>query len=304
MTKSYDLITILGPTAVGKTAVAARLAYILDGEVISADSRQVYREMNIGTGKDLSEYSVEGKNIPYHLIDIADAGETYDLFRFVNDFTKCFREIRSRGKHPIMCGGSGMYLDAVISGYRLQEQLQDHNIKKELIRKSHEELAEILAGYRKPHNTTDTVSKDRLIKAIMIEMGKADNDSMSEGFDTNFVAGIDFPRDVLRERITHRLHTRLEQGLVEEVRQLLEKGIPEEKLRYYGLEYRYVTDYLSGVYTYDRMISLLNTAIHQFAKRQMTWFRRMEKRGVPIYWIPGDKDTTSKAEMILGLIER
>jgi tRNA dimethylallyltransferase len=304
MTKQYDLITILGPTASGKTALAVRLAHYTDGEIISADSRQVYREMDIGTGKDMDEYRVNGAEIPSHLIDVAEAGEAYDLFRYLNDFMKAFGDIRSRGRQALLCGGSGMYLEAVIRGYRLNEVPVDTTLREQWASLSHDQLVEMLQQYRTPHNTTDTDDRDRLIRAL--EIAVADSNGYSEQASTagisHLIIGIDIPRPLLRKRITERLHKRLQEGLVDEVQNLLDSGVPPDKLRYYGLEYRFVTDYLTDIYDYETMVALLNTAIHQFAKRQMTWFRRMEKKNILIHWINGDQDVAGMLNDSLKLL--
>jgi tRNA dimethylallyltransferase len=306
MTKLIDLITILGPTATGKTTLAVNLARQIGGEIISADSRQVYRGMDIGTGKDLDEYTVDGSPIPYHLIDIVPPGHTYDLYRFVNDFRDAFKEIRGRGNQPILCGGSGMYLEAVIRGYQLRHVPVDQQLKEQLQQKSEDELIEMLKGMKQLHNVSDTSDRNRLIRAIEIERGSreaAEESMVASGSALNhFVIGIDLPREIIRARITRRLHERLNQGLVEEVVALLSSGITPEQLRYYGLEYRYVTDFCTGNIPYNEMVSKLNTAIHQFAKRQMTWFRRMEKNNVTIHWVNGMRDPDQLVEDVLGML--
>jgi tRNA dimethylallyltransferase len=294
MTKQYDLITILGPTASGKTALAVNLAKMIGGEVISADSRQLYRGMDIGTGKDLNAYFIDGVVIPYHLVDIAEPGETYDLYRFVKDFREVFEDIRKRGVQPVMCGGSGMYLEAVIQGYNLNKAAENPGLRKQWEQMNDDQLVAVLKKLRPLHNTTDTRDRNRIIRAL--EIAVADRNSDTDGTNasglTHLVIGIDVPRGVIRKKITDRLHARLEEGLVDEVQNLLDAGVPPDKLRYYGLEYRYVTDYITGMIDYNALVSLLNTAIHQFAKRQMTWFRRMEKKNILIHWINGDQDVS------------
>ncbi len=304
--KPFDLITILGPTASGKTKLAARLAARLDGEVISADSRQVYRQMDIGTGKDLNDYKVDGLSVPFHLIDIVDPGEMYDVFRFTCDFIETFREIKGRGKQPLMCGGSGMYLEAVISAYHFVKNEEDPGLRQYLEDLDDRELKDRLQGYRSLHNITDLQDRKRTIRALEIAIQAAQKPPLSHdpylASLHHLVIGIELPRNQIRERITRRLHERLETGLVEEVKGLIRKGISPGKLRYYGLEYRFITDYLTGLTSYDEMVSRLNTAIHQFAKRQMTWFRRMEKKGIKIHWISGLHPIDQQVDIIIRLI--
>jgi len=288
----YDLTVILGPTASGKTKFAVKMACETGGEIISADSRQVYRGMDIGTGKDLDEYSYNGISIPYHLIDIVDAGTKYNLFEYHRDFLKAFDDIRSRGKHPILCGGTGLYIEAVTKNYLLPEVPPDPALREELQNLSMEELAHRLSSLKKLHNTSDLDSKKRVIRAIEVAMYEHNHPSTSEekgkttGSELNcrFI-GISVDRDERNRRIDARLRYRLEHGMVEEVKGLLDKGIPPEDLIYYGLEYKFVTQYLINQLTYDEMEQRLAIAIHQFAKRQMTWFRGMERRGVSIEWI-------------------
>jgi tRNA dimethylallyltransferase len=298
------LITILGPTATGKTHLAAHLAHLIGGEVISADSRQVYRGMDIGTGKDLEDYCVAGTMVPHHLIDIAEPGDAYDLFRFVNDFNTAFRDISSRGRQPILCGGSGMYLEAVIRGYQLHQAAFDPGIIKSLESLDDTALIRTLTERKALHNVSDTSDRNRLIRAVLIALSEeAGLPVVQTPSDLcHLVFGITLPRDLIRARITTRLMQRLDAGLVGEVQQLLDQGITADQLRYYGLEYRYVTDYCTGVLPFEAMVSGLNTAIHQFAKRQMTWFRRMEKNKIPILWIPGDRDVLVNAGYIQSLL--
>ncbi|MEJ2593941.1 MAG: tRNA (adenosine(37)-N6)-dimethylallyltransferase MiaA [bacterium] len=299
------LLTILGCTATGKTKLAAALAYRLDGEIISADSRQVYLGMDIGTGKDTGEYTVAGKRIPYHLIDVAEPGSEYNLFSFQNGFVKAYREIHSKGKIPVLCGGTGLYLDAVLRQYELIRVPEDKRLRSQLQNAKLSEITERLKKYGPLHNTTDLLDKKRAIRALEIARFRkrfpGQSIDMPDVLSLNF--GIAFDRETIRERITRRLKDRLENGLVEEVRQLLDSGLSEEQLTFYGLEYRYVTYYVAGKISFDEMFSKLNTAIHQFAKRQSTWFRRMEKKGVLIHWIDGKSSLDDKLEVIFGHLE-
>ncbi len=288
----FDIIVITGPTATGKTSIAARLAAEIDGEIISADSRQVYRQMDLGTGKDLDDYKVNGKKIPFHLIDIAEPGYEYNVFEFQRDFFNAYNNIKARGKMPILCGGTGMYIEAAISGYKLIEVPENNNLRNTLATKTDEELQIILSSMRKLHNTTDTSDRERLIRAIEIEQFYLDNQELASDMHKiqPIVFAINKSRAEIRERITYRLKQRLDEGMVTEVESLLKNGVSPEKLKYYGLEYKFVTQYILGEITYEQMFSNLNTAIHQFAKRQMTWFRRMEKKGVNIIWVESYED--------------
>ena len=287
------MITILGPTACGKTALAVSLATKIGGEIISADSRQVYRGMDIGTGKDLSEYQMDGKLIPYHLIDIEEAGQKYNLFRFQEDFNAAYEDITSRGVQPILCGGTGLYMEAVLKGYALSPIPQDDNLRKKLSTRSLGELKELLIWLKARngsamHNETDVDTVSRAVRAIEIEFHNLRHpvDTRRVPAVGSLIVGLDVDRDIRRERITARLKSRLEEGMVEEVRGLLEKdGITKEDLMYYGLEYKYVTAYVVGEISYKDMFNQLEIAIHQFAKRQMTWFRGMERRGFNIHWL-------------------
>ncbi|HSN50270.1 MAG TPA: tRNA (adenosine(37)-N6)-dimethylallyltransferase MiaA [Bacteroidales bacterium] len=294
------LITILGPTATGKTTLAASLASVLGAEIISADSRQVYRGMNIGTGKDLGEYLVDGKQIPLHLIDIADPGDEYNVFRFRKDFSAACKDIFLHGDNAILCGGSGMYLSSVLQDYQLAETSWDPEEMKILEKKSDKQLISILQLLKTPHNTTDLLDRKRLIRAIMIGRSGKTIPSMPV-FERKHTFGISFERSTLRQRITNRLDYRLQNGMIEEVQGLLDSGTTPEQLKFYGLEYRYITAYLGNEITYHEMFRLLNIAIHQFAKRQMTWFRRMEHNGVEIHWIDGNLSLENKMEIILRL---
>ena len=289
------LISIIGPTATGKTAIAAKLAERIGGEVISGDSRQVYRGMDLGTGKDIADYGA----VPYHLIDICEAGEKYNVFRYQNDFLAAYEDICGRGRHPILCGGSGLYVESVLRGYRLQDVPQNAALRERLEQKSLEELTEILRGYKQLHNTTDVDTAKRAIRAIEIEEYYREHPVDERPFPKipAVVIGIDVPREVRRERLSRRLRDRLDAGMVDEVRRLLERVAPED-LIYYGLEYKYLTQYVIGELTYDEMVRQLEIAIHQFAKRQMTYFRGMERRGVAITWIDGTLEMEEKIKMI------
>ena len=286
-------VAIVGPTASGKTRRAVMLAREIGGEIISADSRQVYRGMNIGTGKDIEEYC----EIPYHLIDIADAGEKYNLHRYLKDFRKAYDDIQQRGAIPVICGGTGMYVENAVRGVSLPDVPENKSLRESLAGKSLEELTAILSGYKELHNTTDTDTAKRAIRAIEIQeyYRLHPEEAASVGRDSAkpldcLVVGIDLPRDVRRSLITRRLHARLDEGMVEEIKGLIESGVKAEDLIYYGLEYKFVTLYAIGRISYDEMVHDLETAIHQFAKRQMTWFRGMEKRGTKIHWLPFDMD--------------
>ena len=294
-----QLITILGPTACGKTAVATQLAARLMGEIISADSRQVFRGMDIGTGKDLGDYQVNGQAIPYHLIDIADAGTKYSVFEFQRDFLRAYEDIRSRQRQPILCGGTGLYIESVLRAYKLVEVPVNPQLREQLEGKSLDELTVLLAGYKRLHNTTDVDTARRAIRAIEIEEYYREHHiDETHPFPalSSLTIGLNIPREVRRERISRRLHKRLEEeNMVDEVRRLLDNGVKEEALISYGLEYRYLTLYLTGQLSYDEMLRQLEIAIHQFAKRQMTYFRGMERRGVTIHWIDA---TRSKEEIV------
>jgi tRNA dimethylallyltransferase len=301
----YNLLTILGPTACGKTTLAAALAYHLDTEIISADSRQLYRGMDIGTGKDLDEYTVKGKAIPYHLIDIADAGYRYNLFEYQRDFLKAYQEISGKGKLPILCGGTGLYIESVLKGYRMKPVPENPELRKELEGKTLDELAAILATMKTLHNTTDIDTTKRAIRAIEIQTYYAEHPIEEREFPeiSSLNIGILIDRDLRREKITARLHQRLDNGMIEEVKGLLDKGIKPEDLIYYGLEYKYLTLYLTGELSYDEMFTQLEIAIHQFAKRQMTWFRGMERRGIPIRWIDASLPLDEKVDSIINLLQ-
>lgn len=284
---NYDLITILGPTASGKTPLAAALASRLHTEIISADSRQVYRGMDLGTGKDLEDYIVDDHAVPYHLIDIADPGYKYNVFEYQRDFLKAYEDIRQRGMVPIMCGGTGMYLESVLKGYRLLPVPENPELRAQLSNKSLEELTALLSTYKSLHNTTDVDTAKRAIRAIEIEEFYQHTPVDERSFPTlkSLIIGVDIDRELRREKITRRLKQRLEQGMVDEVRHLLDNGLKPDDLIYYGLEYKYLTLYVTGQLTYEEMFNQLEIAIHQFAKRQMTWFRGMERRGFIIHWL-------------------
>lgn len=301
---NHQLITILGPTASGKTPFAAALAAELDTEIISADSRQIYRSMDIGTGKDLADYIVNGKKIPYHLIDICDPGYQYNVFEYQHDFFRVYKEITDRGKIPILCGGTGMYIEAVLKGYKLLDVPQNPELRESLKSKSLAELEKILASYKVLHNKTDVDSAQRAIRAIEIEeYYKTKSPDINE-YDpvSSLIIGIDIDRELRREKISRRLRARLEEGMVEEVRNILNTGVKPEDLIYYGLEYKYLTLYIIGQLSYEEMVSQLEIAIHQFAKRQMTWFRGMERRGSRIYWIDATLLMEEKIEITKKLI--
>jgi len=302
----YDLITVLGPTATGKTSFAANLAYKLNGEIISADSRQVYKRMDIGTGKDVADYVVDNQNIPYHLIDIKEPGYQYNVFEYQSDFLKVFYDIQKRGKKAILCGGTGMYIEAVLKGYKLVNVPVDEQLRAELQEKSIAELIEILSSYKEIHNNSDIENKKRAIRAIEIEMYYAAHPEVDFSFPTinSFILGIKFDRNSVRRRITQRLKQRLNEGMVDEVKQLLVDGLKPEQLIYYGLEYKYLTQYIIGEISFDEMFQQLNTSIHQFSKRQMTWFRRMERNGMKIHWLDGYLPMEEKIERALMLLNK
>ena len=300
----YDLITILGPTASGKTPLAAALADKLSTEIISGDSRQVYRRMDLGTGKDLEDYTVEGRPVPYHLIDIVEPGYKYNVFEYQRDFLKAYEEIVAKGKLPILCGGTGMYIESVLKGYRLLPVSENPELRASLEGKSLEELTHILEGYKKLHNSTDVDTAKRAIRAIEIEEYYKQQPPEYREFPSlkSLIIGVDIDRELRREKITRRLKQRLDEGMVDEVRGLLNEGIPAENLIYYGLEYKFLTQYAIGELTYEEMFLQLETAIHQFAKRQMTWFRGMERRGFTIHWLDATLPMEEKTEQIINLI--
>ena len=300
-----DLITILGPTASGKTPLAAALADRLGTEIISGDSRQVYRRMDLGTGKDLVDYTVEGRQVPYHLIDIVEPGYKYNVFEYQRDFLKAYQEITAKNKLPILCGGTGMYIESVLKGYRLLPVPENPELRASLEGKSLEELTGILEGYKKLHNSTDVDTAKRAIRAIEIEEYYKQQPPEYREFPSlkSLIVGVDIDRELRREKITRRLKQRLDEGMVEEVRGLLAEGIAPENLIYYGLEYKFLTQYAIGELTFDEMFHQLETAIHQFAKRQMTWFRGMERRGFTIHWLDATLSMEDKIEQITNLMD-
>lgn len=302
---AYQLITILGPTASGKTTFAAALANRLDTEIISADSRQIYRSMDIGTGKDLDDYTVNGKKIPYHLIDICDPGYKYNVFEYQHDFYNAWQMIREKGKLPVLCGGTGMYIEAILKGYKLLDVPQNPDLRVSLKDKSLKELEEILSLYKTLHNKTDVDTAQRAIRAIEIEEFYQREAPEANEYDPihSLIIGIDIDRELRRGKITKRLHARLDEGMVEEVRNIIGSGVKPEDLIYYGLEYKYLTLYIIGQLTYEEMVSQLEIAIHQFAKRQMTWFRGMERRGCTIHWIDASLPTEEKIEKTMQLLQ-
>ena len=303
--KAYELITVLGPTASGKTAFAAVLGRHLDSEIISADSRQVYRRMDIGTGKDLDDYRVDDVFVPYHLIDICEPGTKYNVFKYQHDFFRVYRQIREKGKLPILCGGTGLYIESVLKGYQLLDVPPNPSLRESLKDKSLSELETMLAAFKTLHNKTDVDSVQRAIRAIEIEVYYTQHAPEKNEYKPihSLIIGIHIDRELRRKKISDRLHYRLANGMVEEVRRLLDTGIPSEDLIYYGLEYKYITQYITGEITYNEMVVLLETAIHQFAKRQMTWFRGMERRGFTIHWIDASLPTEDKIEQTLALLK-
>lgn len=304
MQKSYDLITILGPTASGKTALAAALAYELKSEVIGADSRQIYRGMDLGTGKDLSDYEVNGQTIPYHLIDIVDAGYKYNVFEYQRDFLAAYQEIKGQHKLPILCGGTGMYLESVLKGYRLLPVPENPELREKLSQHSLTELTHLLEQYKTLHNSTDVDTVKRAVRAIEIEEYYKSCHKEERSFPSlqSLIIGIDIDREERRIKISQRLQQRLNEGMLQEVEQLLEQGISAENLIYYGLEYKFLTLHVIGQLSYDEMFSQLETAIHQFAKRQMTWFRGMERRGFHIHWLDASMPLNEKIARIKQML--
>lgn len=303
------MITILGPTASGKTDIAAHLAADMSAEIISADSRQVYRRMDIGTGKDLSDYVVDGKSVAYHLIDVVEPGTKYNLFEYQRDFLDAYNDIRGRGKDVILCGGTGLYIESVLKGYRLMPVAENKQLRQSLQGKGLNELTEMLRRLKEEnhsnmHNTTDVDTPKRAIRAIEIELAYRDAPVEKRAFpkiDT-LIIGVNIDRELRRKKITSRLRKRLDEGMIDEVKTLLDEGIPPADLIYYGLEYKFVTEYLLGKTNYDEMFRKLEIAIHQFAKRQMTWFRGMERRGFHIHWIDASRSMDEKLNIIKSLI--
>ena len=296
------MIGIIGPTATGKTSLAVAIADKIGGEIISADSRQVYVGMDIGSGKDLSEFYINGKEIPYHLIDIKNPGYEYNVYEFQQDFYLAYNNILERGKSPILCGGTGLYIEAILKGYKLVHVPRNEELREQLESKDDEELITLLAAYKELHNTSDTSDRNRLIRAIEIALYTKENRIIQEQYppiDYTLFA-IDIERDLLKKRITKRLKQRLEEGMLNEVETLIANGITAEQLKFYGLEYKFVAQYVVGELSYNDMYQKLNSAIHQFAKRQMTWYRRMERNGFEINWIPGNIPLERKLDIVLS----
>jgi tRNA dimethylallyltransferase len=304
LSTTYDLLVVTGPTASGKTALAVAIAKKVGGEIISADSRQVYRGMNLGTGKDYDDYLIEGIRIPCHLIDIAEPGYKYNVFEYHRDFINVYTALKSRNLFPIVCGGSGMYADSIITGYKMVEVPPDSGLRAELEKKPMEELREILSTYKNLHNTTDIDTKKRVIRAIEIEHFNSYRKLKSSELPkvNSLIIGVLFDRETRRKRISYRLKQRLDSGMIEEVKNLISLGVNPETLIYYGLEYKYITLYLTGKLSFEVMVKDLEIAIHQFAKRQMTWFRGMERRGIKINWIDGNIPIEEKVEMVMRLL--
>ena len=304
--KPYDLITVLGPTASGKTRFAVQLADRLGAEIISGDSRQVYRRMDLGTGKDLDDYRIGGRSVPYHLIDIVEPGTKYNVFEYQRDFLEAYNDIHQRGRKAVLCGGTGLYIESVLRAYRLSPVPQNPELRERLADKSLEALTALLATYKSLHNTTDVDTAQRAIRAIEIEEYYRQTPLDRRPFPKieSLTLGVDVSREVRRERISQRLRKRLDEGMCGEVERLLAEGIKPEDLIYYGLEYKYVTLYVTGQITFDEMAQQLEIAIHQFAKRQMTWFRGMERRGTPILWIRLGEDFDETLRLNPGLAEK
>ena len=307
--QNQKMITILGPTASGKTSVAAALALRTGGEIISADSRQVYRRMDIGTGKDLADYTIGDVHIPYHLIDIAEPGTKYNLFQYQQDFHTAYNDIRNRGKLPILCGGTGLYIEAVLGGYSLSPVPQNPQLREILEGKSLDELTQMLVELKQKngsnmHNRTDVDTAQRAIRAIEIETYNLEHPTPERQMPPvdSLVIGINIDRELRREKITRRLKARLEEGMCDEIRSLIDGGVNPDDLIYYGLEYKFVTEYVVGKTSYEEMFRQLEIAIHQFAKRQMTWFRGMERRGYTIHWIDAAQSMDEKVEAIMSLM--
>lgn len=300
----YDFITILGPTASGKTTLGVALAHALNGEIISADSRQIYRGMDLGTGKDLNEYIIDGEKIPYHLIDIADPGYKYNVFEFQRDFLEAYNDIKQRNKKVVLCGGTGLYLESVLKGYKLLPVPENKILREELSNKTLEELTNILEKYKELHNTTDVDTCKRAIRAIEIEEYYQSQPKEERSFPklNSLIIGVDINREERRSKISKRLKQRLNEGMIEEVENLIKGGVKPEDLIYYGLEYKYLTLYIIGEISYSEMFRQLEIAIHQFAKRQMTWFRGMERKGFNIHWISSKLSTDAKIKEISKLL--
>ncbi|MBI5538447.1 MAG: tRNA (adenosine(37)-N6)-dimethylallyltransferase MiaA [Bacteroidia bacterium] len=305
MTSLYNIVTILGPTASGKTRFAAELCCKINGEIISADSRQVYKGMDIGTGKDIKDYEVASIKVPYHIIDIVETGYQYNVFEFQRDFLKAFNKIKLNSNFPVLCGGTGLYIDAALKGYKLIDVPINTALREKLENKTLDELNQILKKYKKLHNVSDSDTVKRAVRAIEIEEYYLSNTNINKEYPElkSLVIGIDCERELRRTRITERLNKRLNDGLIEEVQQLLNRGITADQLIYYGLEYKYITEYLTGKYNFKEFFSKLEIAIHQFAKRQMTYFRSMEKKGTKINWINCEIPNEEKIEMVLNKLK-
>ena len=303
---TIDLITVLGPTASGKTQFAVQLALRLGAEIISADSRQVYKGMDLGTGKDINEYTFEGQLVPYHLVDIVDAGYKYNVFEYQNDFLKVYSTLKDRHILPILCGGSGMYIEAVLKGYKLVSVPVNEKLRTGLELLTLPELAEKLATFKKMHNQTDIDTKKRAIRAIEIATYTEMNGEIELEYPelNSLILGINLEREFVRNRITSRLKQRLREGMIEEVETLLKNGVPSETLVYYGLEYKYIAQFLTKELSYNAMVEKLNIAIHQFSRRQMTWFRKMEREGFNIHWIDGSLPMDEKLGQALRLLQQ
>ena len=301
----YNLITVLGHTAGGKTRFAACLSDRIGGEIIGADSRQVYRRMDLGTGKDYQDYVVGGRKVSIHLVDILEPGYQYNVYEFQKDFVRVFNEVNKRESMPVLCGGSGLYIEAVLKGYKLIRVPVNDNLRAELEENDMDELRESLASFKKPHNITDTEIRKRLIRAIEIETYYMDHPELDDDYPKlqPLLLGIRYDRESRRNRISQRLRERLENGMVEEVKTLISEGVTPEILIYYGLEYRYITEHLQGKTDLEQMTLQLETAIHQFAKRQMTWFRRMERNGMKIHWFDGNMPLDEKLETAISLFK-
>ena len=301
MNNQFNLITILGPTASGKTSFAAKLAYTLNSGVISADSRQVYRGMDLGTGKDYDDYLISGSKVPLYLVDIVDAGYKYNVYEYQKDFVKAYYQIKNEGSVPVLCGGTGMYLEAVLKGYQLISVPKNLKLRNELRDLDEPDLIIRLNNYKKLHNTTDITQRKRLIRAIEIEEYYDQNKEKATDYPDikPFIAGVKIDRESRRQRISNRLKSRLDEGMIDEVSKLLKSGIDPETLIYYGLEYKYITLYLQTKLSYEEMFTRLESAIHQFSKRQMTWFRGMERRGFEIFWIDWSIPDEEKVEILL-----
>ncbi len=292
-----ELLCIMGPTATGKTKLAVHVAGRLDGEIISADSRQVYRGMDIGTGKDIEEYSIPDKPIKYHLIDIADAGYEFNLFEYQQEFLKVYYQIKAAGKLPVLCGGTGLYIESVVNGYDLIEVPENEEFRESIKDKTDSELVDMLVNIRDAHNTTDTIVRERMIRALEIDMFKHGRTNEFPEIDSLLFC-MQIEKSLLHKRIKDRLQQRLEEGMVEEVQDLMDRGVPEEMLYNYGLEYRFILNYLRGTISLDEMTENLYIAIRQFAKKQQKWFRRMERNGAHIHWLNAEKDLETLADEI------